>query len=94
MIHSTSKAKRIRGFEKEIKLCVSQGHIHLITQLRKPHYIMAPMFGVEIIFNDGVTDKQIKQIKQYIEYQYGFFVDETLYQSDKIPKIIMVWYDN
>lgn len=50
------------------------------------------LIGVEIMFDDAVTDKQISKLVKYIEEKYKFGVLTELCERGTTPKILIVEY--
>ncbi len=91
------KTKKIQTFESELLRAIKQGGVHSVTDLRGSKFpgSLPVVLGMEILFADSVTDKQFIRIKDYIEREYEFVVDEkSLSEPGKLPKIMLVWYDN
>lgn len=96
MMFRLLKTKKIKNLEKELNTAIKHGSVHNITDIKGSKFpgSLPVVLGVEIFFANTVTDKQFLLIKEYIEREYQFVVDEkSLSEPGKIPKIMLVWYD-
>lgn len=85
----------IKQFEKELFDAERSGFIASITQVKASKFpgALPQVIGVEVIFNDSVTDEHIDKIKVYIEQTYKMIVDTTTFIERGLkPKIIYVEY--
>lgn len=94
MIKIFHSGASIKKFEGELYQALERGYIFRFDHLKRPKMPSAipQIVGVEILFSDIVTDKQIKSIKEYIEYTYKFVVNDTFLEVGKTPKIMLVEY--
>lgn len=94
MIHHFLKQKAIKKLLVELNRSKKEGYIVFITDITD---IKIPggcveIIGVEIIFTDKITDKQVCKIRKYIENSYKFKVDTSLMELGRIPRILIVMY--
>lgn len=79
MIKSQSDGK-ITNFLNELYVAHKRGYIFAYVQTTESNTISSKpnIVGVEILFSDQVSLKQISKIQSYILTKYGFEVDDTL----------------
>ena len=90
-----SKEEKILELEKQLYVAHKLGHIFRYTHITSYCDLgdFSKSVGVEILFSDEVSLRKIKEIKNYIENKYKFYVDDLTYidPSSKV-KIITVRY--
>lgn len=94
MIHQLLKNRAIKKLLGELNCAKKQGHIVFITDITdiKVPGGSSEVIGVEIIFTDKITDKQVCKIRTYIEMNYKFSVDTSLMELGRVPRILLVMY--
>lgn len=94
MIQQILKRIATRKLMNELRRAKNAGHILYITDITE---VKIPggdseICGVEIIFDDNITDKQVCKLRDYIQAVYKFKVDTSLVEKNQIPKILIVEY--
>jgi hypothetical protein len=75
-----SKTAKMCKFETELYVAHRRGYIFRFVYIKEMNTLSfrPDVVGVEILFSDAVTPKQISEIQSYILTRYGFDVDDTL----------------
>ena len=86
MMAIISKDAKIQKFETELYMAHRQGFIFRYIHTKEIDVLSSrtKVVGVEILFSDVVTPKQVSQIQTYILNTYGFDVDDTLSEDINI----------
>lgn len=95
MVKNIIKEKFIESLERELYVAHKRGFIFRYTHISELSSFgdVSKIVGVEILFSDQVSVKNINEIKQYIESRYDFDVDNTTYMDPVKPvKIVVVRY--
>lgn len=71
---------KIFNFEKELYVAHRRGYIFRYVHTTELDDLTSKekISGVEILFSDVVSPKQISEIQSYILIKYGFELDDTL----------------
>jgi hypothetical protein len=79
-MHGSIKDVKILEFETELYVAHKQGYIFRYVHTTELDTLSSKekILGVEILFSDVVTPKQVSKIQTYILKNYGFEVDDTL----------------
>lgn len=93
--NSLIRSIKIKRFERELNKVKNEGYIHRITSIERHTFASGGIqtIGTEILFTDFVTDDQLKKIRTYIEREYNFVVLNFLLETGKLPKILLIHYD-
>lgn len=75
-----TKDSKIINFERELYVAHRSGYIFRFVHTKETDVLSsrAKIVGVEILFSDVVTPKQVAKIQTHILNNYGFDVDDTL----------------
>lgn len=79
-MNKTLKDNKICNFLNELYVAQRRGYIFTYVPTTEPSNLnLKPdVVGVEILFSDRVSLRQISKIQTYILSKYGFEVDDTL----------------
>ena len=88
---ASTKETKILELEKELYVAHKLGYIFRYTHMTSYCSLgdFSKSVGVEILFSDNVDLSKIKEIKEYIEKKYKFYVDDLSY-IDPVSKIKII----